>query len=103
MTLEELKALLETSGLPVVYHAWPMGGAPPLPYLCYLETGSRNFAADGRVYLPVRHLQIELYTSIKDPQTEDKVENALSSLFWEKTETWLDSEKCWQILYEIEV
>lgn len=101
--MEELKALLETSGLPVVYHAWPVGEAPPLPYLCYLTAYSNNFAADGVVYCPIDHIQVELYTKQKEPQTEDKVEKALSSFFWEKSETYLDTERCYQILYEIEV
>ena len=36
MTLENLYQLLESTGLPVVYRAWPIGGAPELPYICYL-------------------------------------------------------------------
>ena len=61
------------------------------------------FGADNAVYYPINHLQIELYTSLKDPETEDKVEKALSSLFWEKSEYYIDSEQCYQIIYEIEV
>lgn len=64
---------------------------------------SNNFVADGAVYYPVLHIQIELYTQLKNPEAEDKVEKALSSLVWEKTETYIDSEACYQILYEIEV
>lgn len=103
MTLEELKALLETTGLPVTYSAWPEKEAPPLPFVCYLEAYSNNFMADGEVYLPVSHVQVELYTAIKDMEAEDKVETALSSFVWEKTETYIETEKCYQILYEIEV
>lgn len=103
MTLSELGALLKTTGLPVSYRAWPENGAPPLPFVCYLEAGSNNFSADGVVYCPIKRVQVELYTKLKDPEAEDKVEAALSSFFWEKTETYLDTEKCFQILYEIEV
>lgn len=103
MTLKELGTLLESTGLPVIYRAWPEKEAPPLPFICYLVAYSNNFGADGGVYAKVDHIQVELYTKQKEPQTEDKVEKALSSLFWEKTETYLDSEKCYQILYEIEV
>lgn len=103
MTLGELGALLKTTGLPVTYRAWPENEAPPLPFVCYMESGSNNFAADGVVYCSIKHMQVELYTKLKDPETEDKVEAALSSFFWEKSETYLSTEECYQILYEIEV
>lgn len=103
MTLKDVKNMLEGTGLPVAYRAWPEAQAPPLPYICYLDAYSNNFPADGCAYLPIKHIQIELYTRLKEPMTEDKVEQALSSLFWEKTETYIDTEGCYQILYEIEV
>lgn len=103
MRLEELKILLETTGLPVTYRAWPENDAPPMPYICYLVTYSNNFGADNRVYHKIDHIQVELYTKLKDPEAEDRVENALSSLYWDKTEEYIDSERCYQILYEIEV
>ena len=103
MALEDMKTLLETTGYPVVYYAWPEKKAPALPYICFLTAYSNNFGADDRVYYPVAHYQIELYTRCKDPEAEGKVEQALSSYFWEKTETYLDTERCFQILYEVEV
>lgn len=103
MRLEELKTLLETTGMPVTYRAWPENEAPPLPFICYLVAYSNNFGADNRVYHKISHIQVELYTKQKDPNAEDKVENALSSFYWDKTEEYIDSERCYQILYEIEV
>lgn len=103
MTLPEIKTMLDTTGLPVTYRAWPIDEAPPMPYICYLVAFSNNFGADNVVYWPINHLQIELYTELKDPESEGKVEAALSSLYWEKTETYIDEEKCYQIMYEIEV
>lgn len=103
MEPKEIDELLKTTGLPVTYYAWPEKAAPPLPYICYLVAYSNNFSADGSVYMPINHIQIELYTKLKEPMTEGKVEQALSSLFWEKTETYIDTEGCYQILYEIEV
>ena len=103
MSLEELKTLLGTTGLPVTYRAWPENEAPPLPFICYLVAYSNNFGADNRVYHKIDHIQVELYTKLKDPEAEDRVENALSSLYWDKTEEYIDSERCYQILYEIEV
>ena len=103
MTLKELNDQLETTGFPVTYRAWRENEAPPLPYLCYLVSYSNNFGADNVVYRKINHIQVELYTKLKDQQAEDKVEQALSSLYWEKTEEYIDSENCYQILYEIEV
>lgn len=103
MALEDMKALLDTTGYPVVYNAWPEGKAPALPYICFLTAYSNNFGADDVVYYPIDHYQIELYTRYKNPEAEGKVEQALSSYFWEKTETYLDTERCFQILYEVEV
>ena len=76
---------------------------PPLPYICYLTSGNSNFGADGQVYFSAKRVQIELYTKHKQPDIEDKVEAALSPYFWEKTEEYIDSEQCYQILYELEV
>lgn len=103
MTLKSLKSLLESTGLPVTYREWPESAAPPLPFICYLVDYSNNFSADGTVYYPINHVQVELYTKLKEPEVEGRVEQSLSSLFWEKTETYIDTEKCYQILYEIEV
>lgn len=103
MTLEEVAALLETTGYPVTFLEWPEGAVPPMPYLVYLAPYTNNFAADGTAYFVVNHVQIELYTKLKDPVAEGKVEQALSSLYWEKNTEYLDTEKCYQTIYEIEV
>ena len=103
VTNADIKANLETSGLPVAYKDFPEEEAPQLPYICYRFPYNNNFAADGQVYFAANHVQIELYTKHKDPETEEKVETALSSFFWEKTENYIDSERCYQIIYELEV
>lgn len=103
MTLAELNTLLMGTGLPVAYYAFPEGEAPDLPFICYLSTGSNNKAADGKVYFSATRIQVELYTETKSPGTEALVENALSGMYWEKTESYISGENCWMILYEIEV
>lgn len=45
MELQELKERLEQTGFPVAYYSFPENEAPPLPFICYLVTGSDNFAA----------------------------------------------------------
>lgn len=105
MTLEGIKTILEATGLPVAYRSFPEGGAPALPFLCYYSPYTNNFAADGVAYAIINHVNVELYTQVKDPTTEGKVEAALTGagIYWEKSETYLEDEKCLQILYEIEV
>ena len=103
MSLEENKKLLETAGLPVAYRAFPVGNAPPLPFVCYLFSSTNNFNADDAVYQVINRISIELYTESKDLEAENAVEAALKGLCWEKSEEYLDDEQCYEIIYEIEV
>lgn len=105
MTLEELRAILKASGLPAAYRAFRENSAPPLPFICYQETGSDNTGADGIVWFSARQVDVELYTAYKDPEAEQKVEAALTAagIYYDKYETYIDSEKMYQITYEIEV
>lgn len=102
MTAEQITALLRTTGLPVAYRCFK--GPVQLPYLVWMETRTANFFADGTVYSRIRHVIVELYTAEKEPDTEASVERALASFAWEKTEEiWLESEQCFENLYEFEV
>lgn len=108
MTLTELKTLLEgIDGYAdkVTYYAWPVGEAPELPFLCYVEEGADNFGADNKVYYSAKTVDVELYTKIKSTGEEALVEAALTAadIFWTKDSTYLDDEKCWMITYSIEV
>lgn len=108
MTLSELYTVLSgISGFAgkVAYRAWPVGAAPALPFICYLETGSNNFIADGQVYVAVKAIAVELYTEAKDPTNEALVEAALTGagIVWSKSEDYLDDERCYMITYTMEV
>lgn len=109
MTLEDIYTVLIGTGLPVVYRAWPTDPArnlpPPLPWICYMETPKRPFVADGVAYYSSLSISVELYTKNKDPQSERAVEQALTTagVCYVKDETYLDSESCYEITYEIEV
>lgn len=105
MTLAEITTILEGTKLPVTYNAWPVGNAPSLPWIAYIEAGSDNFAADGIAYGLIKNIDVELYTATKDPTSEALVEKALTDagIFWNKTETYLEGEAAFQITYEIEV
>ena len=85
------------------YRAFPVGNAPPLPFVCYLFSSTNNFNADDVVYQVINRITIELYTESKDLEAENAVEAALKGLCWEKSEEYLDDEQCYEIIYEIEV
>lgn len=103
MTLAELNTRLQATGLPVAYRAWPENAAPALPFICYFCAGFGSTAADASIYHGWNEVQVELYTALKDLEAEARVEAALSGFRWEKTETYIDTERCYMILYEIEV
>lgn len=111
MTVQEMKTLLGTTGYPVAYYQWDpdviingVAGPPSPPYLVFWTPRSNNFSADGKVYKKLERYQIELYTDKKDPSAEVIVENVLdgAGLYWEKSETYIDSEQLYQIIYESE-
>ena len=103
MTLPELNELLKTTGLPVTYLAWPEGQAPALPFICYHSTGATTLYADAAVYHPWDDVQVVLYTAKKDLAAESAVEAVLNGFRWTKSETYISTELCYMITYEIEV
>lgn len=103
MELTELKNILKSTGLPVTYRAWPEDHAPPLPFVCYFCVGNNPTYADSSVYFQSTEINVELYTRMKEPSTEALLEAALKDFHWTKSETYIDTERCYQILYEIEV
>lgn len=108
MTLAELNTNLKSlTGFSdkVVYRAWPVGQAPPLPFIVFLVEGSDNFGADDIVYKAINRVNIELYSKNKDTVSEGLIEALLESLaiYWEKDETYIDDEQCYEIIYTIEV
>lgn len=105
MTMEELVAMLQKTGIPFAYDHFAEGESPEPPFICYLLPGSNNFAADGRVYFKINQVRIELYTDSKDLAVEAKVETVLddSGIFYNKSEVWIQSEKLYEVLYSFEV
>ncbi len=103
MILSELKNILDTTGYPVAYDHFESNPEPP--YIVYLTPYSTNFGADNKVYSKINHGQIELYTSIKDSGAEQVLENVLddASIFYEKVETYIESQKLYQVIYEISI
>lgn len=110
MTLAGLKTALEGVNNDafknkVAYRAFPIGAAPSLPFICFMEVESNNFVADSKVYQKFTDVNIELYTDQKDQTTESAIESMLNdnNLVWDKEEYYIDSENMLQIVYGIEI
>ena len=103
--MDDLVRLLEETGIPFAYDHFAEGESPDPPFICYLLPQSDNFSADGRVYLKVSSVNIELYTDSKDLSVEQKLEAVMDaySIFYDKTEVWIESEKLYEVLYSLEM
>ena len=103
--MEKLLSILDSIGIPYAYDHFAEGESPEPPFLCYLLPGSDNFSADGKVYLKVSSVNIELYTDSKELDVEQKLEAVLDThgIFYDKTEVWIESEKLYEVLYSFEM
>lgn len=103
MTLEELYQALESIGLPVAYRAFKAPQTPP--FLVYLFTYKSDLMAENQNYVEIDNFQVELYTENKDPDTEKLVESKLKEigLPYSKTETFVQSEGLFQLVYDIQL
>ncbi|QRG66933.1 hypothetical protein [Brevibacillus choshinensis] len=108
MTQADLYLVLESLGLPVAYGQFESTEnepAPPPPFITYQFSYSSDLIADNHNYVSIENFQIELYTAKKDLAAEKLVQDKLKELQlpYRKTEAWLDGEKLWQIIYEIQL
>ena len=109
MTHDDVLALMEAikaaTGCPYAYHHFAEGESPDPPFLCFLYPDEAEFGADNTVYHAFHHLDIEVYTDLKAPELEQKVEAVLSDyeLFYHKSEVWIEEEKMYEVLYELTV
>ena len=104
MTHNEIVEMLEETNLPIAYDHFAEGESPDPPFICFLFPGSDNFSADGRVYLKIRNVNVELYTDLKDPELEIRLETVLDrhGIFYQKSEVWIEEEKLYEVLYQFE-
>ena len=103
--MDDLLRLLEETGIPFAYDHFAEGESSDPPFICYLLPQSDNFSADGKVYLKVSSVNIELYTDSKDLAVEQTLEAVLDThgIFYDKTEVWIESEKLYEVLYSFEM
>ena len=105
MTYEEINEMMQEVGLPFAYHHFAEGESPNPPFLLFLSPGEHTFGADNLMYHSFKMLNIELYTDEKSPEAEQRVEEVLTqhNIYFAKTETWIESEKLYEVLYYLEV
>lgn len=103
MTQAELYQALKAIGYPVAYSHFK--DTPSPPFITYQFAYSNDMMADNQNYAEISNFQVELYTADKDLAVESAVQNKLKELGlpYTKTETWIDSEKLYQIIYEIQL
>ena len=103
MTHNELVEVLEELNLPIAYDHFAEGESPDPPFLCFLYPRNLPIGADNTVYYQLHELDIELYTDLKDPPLEQKVEKLLTEheMFFHKSELWIEEEKMYEVLYEV--
>ncbi|ODA08727.1 hypothetical protein [Paenibacillus polymyxa] len=108
MEQSELVVELKSLGMPVTYSHFTgtaQKPVPPPPFITYQFAYSSDMIADNQNYVEIGNYQVELYTAKKDLATEKKVQDKLKELGlpYTKLESWLDDEKLFQILYEIQL
>ena len=103
--MDKILSILRGLGIPFAYDHFAQGESPDPPFICYLIPGTNNFSADGVAYYKINQYNIELYTDLKDLSLERKLEEALdeASIFYNKSETWIESESLYEVLYTFEM
>ena len=108
MTLAELNQALKAIGDPVAYSHFedtPQNPAPNPPFIVYREAYSNDLMADNQNYVGISNVQVELYTDRKDLASESAVQNKLKELGlpYSKTETYIEDERLFQVIYETQL
>lgn len=103
MNQTELYQGLQAIGYPVAYSHFT--AEPKAPYLVYLFAYDGDFMADNINFLDVDNFQVELYTEKKDLAAEAKVKDKLKEmqLPYSAVETYLESEKMFQMVFTIQL
>ena len=105
MTYQEIAGMVESIGLPFAYYEFSEDTEQAPPFVCFYYPESDDFFADNQNYVGIRTLYVELYVDEKDFALEQTVEGVLASngLTYRKTDEYIESERMWQITYQMEV
>lgn len=105
MTYQEIADIVALFGIPFAYYQFPIDKAPQLPYCVYYFPNRDDVIADNENYRKVESLNIEVYTEVKDLTLERRVESILKAnkIVFDKTESFINKEEMYELLYESEV
>ncbi len=103
MTYADIVGEMRNLGFPCAYYTF--SEAQPLPYVIVVETHNSDLVADNHNYKGLVNLQVELYHKVKHPPSEKLIEDRFKELRlpYGKTEAFVDSEKLFQVVYEIQL
>lgn len=96
---------LKAFGLPFTLQAFPIGGAPKPPFICYKATSYGEVFTDDALYINAPKYAVELYEREADMALEDKLYDHLTAQFGgvERTEAWMESESARVVVYTFQV
>lgn len=98
-----LFAILITTNLPVAHNYFIK--APSLPYIIYKESGASGRGSDEKNMIRKTEWMVELYTTKKEPETQELVEDLLNErgLEWNMAfDDMIDSEGLYMCAYAFE-
>lgn len=98
---QEVYEALCSSGIQGTKIAYPLGGAPALPWFVYYRTRGGEFFGDGENYACLTRFTAELYMKENDPELKGRFEAAIATIGpFTSNETWLIQEGCYMTSYE---
>ena len=103
MTLKEITTMIASIGYPYRYSHFSK--TPQPPYVVFYYPAETDPHADNSNYINKRQFFVELFTKTKDASAEATVEAVLKNagLSWYKQTDFLNDEKLFQTVYEMEV
>lgn len=103
MSLKDVVAMLNETGLPVAYDHFSTRKPPPAPYVAVAVEGTDNAFADNGVYAQMAYFAVELCTVKKEPETEKTLTDVMDAhdIAWQKTdEGYNQTDGLYSIFYE---
>lgn len=99
--LKELKEKAKENKIKYAFGVFADATEPPHLVANIIDTKTKS--ADNRVFITKKKILIELTTINKDIKIEKIVENnILDDMYYEKSESYIPSERCYNVAYIIE-
>lgn len=103
MCHEQILGILRTTEIPWACHHWETRQEPP--YGVYVDVDDDPFFADGKTYVFSSVMRLEVYSTERDPELDQRVRDALDTaeIAYYVHYTWIESERLHETIFEIEV